>query len=266
MLTAFDGTDFHGWQAQPGVRTVQEVLQGAVVRVVRHPVVLYGSGRTDAGVHAAGHVTSFRTTHRMPVDRMIHAIGSRLPKDLSIREVRSVHPEFHATTSATSKLYRYRLFATHRRPVNQLAQRYAYHVWHKLDVDRLRDGARHFVGTMDFTAMAATGTVRTTMVRTVIRCDIDRHGDEIRMDVEGDGFLHHQVRNMVGTLIEVGRGHWEPDYVREIIDGCDRSKGGPTAPAHGLSLQWVKYPGWLLREPVHTVEMPASPCAPANCD
>jgi tRNA pseudouridine38-40 synthase len=247
LLVAFDGTDFHGWQKQPGVRTVQEVLEDSLRRVLRHPVALFGCGRTDAGVHALGHVNSVATDCTLPVDKLLHAIGSRLPADVSLIAVREVHPAFHATLSATSKLYRYRIHHGPSRPVEHLAQRYAYHVWRPLDIDAMRAASRFFIGEMDFTSMAATGTVRRTMVRTVLRVDIEKHREEIRFDVEGKGFLHHQVRNMVGTMLNVGCGMWQPEYVRDILAGRDRSRAGPCVPAHGLCLMWVRYPPELLR-------------------
>lgn len=247
MLIAYDGTDFHGWQYQSGQRTVQGVLEETLRRVVRHEVDLVGCGRTDAGVHAAGHVNSFRTTCEVPDDRLRHAIGARLSTDLAILDARGVNPEFNARRSATSKLYRYLIYNATRRPVEQKAQRHTYHFWHPLDVDRMRDAAARFVGEMDFTAMTPKGAVRESMVRTVLRCDVERHLDEVRIDVEGTGFLYNQVRNMVGTLLEIGRGHWEPKSVSEILESRDRANAGPTAPALGLCLQWVRYPPHLLR-------------------
>ncbi len=242
LVVAFDGTDFHGWQKQPGVRTVQEVLEDSVRRVVRHPLSVFGCGRTDAGVHALAHVNSFATTCPLAVDKMRHAIASRLPNDLSVVTVRDVRSDFHATTSALSKLYRYRIHYGKSRPVEHLTQRYTYHIWQPLDLDAMREAAKYFVGEMDFTAMAATGTRRQTMVRTVLRFDIEKHFDEIRFDVEGKGFLHNQVRNMVGTLLSVGRGQFKPEFVREILESKDRTKGGRCVPAHGLCLMWVRYP------------------------
>ena len=246
MLTAYDGTDFHGWQHQPGVRTVQEVLEQAVRRVVRHQVYIVGSGRTDSGVHAAGHVSQFVTTCPLQPGQLRHAIGCRLPKDVSIIAVRQVHPEFHARRSAISKLYRYRIYNATGRPVEHKLRRFTYHFWQPLDVNRMRAGARHFVGEMDFTAMTAAGTVRESMVRAVFRCDVERHLDEIRIAIEGSGFLYKQVRNMVGTLVNVGRGLWEPDRVAEVLASRDRAEAGPTAPARGLCMQWVRYPSQLL--------------------
>jgi len=255
MRIAYDGTDFHGWQRQRGVRTVQEELEGTLQRVMRHPVDLIGSGRTDAGVHAIGHVDSFATDHDMPAERMQRAIQARLPLDISIIEVRDVHPAFHATRSALSKLYRYRIYNALARPVEEFVQRYTYHFWAGLDVDRMQAAAHHFVGKMDFTSLTPKRTVRETMVRTVMRCDVARCGNEVHIDVEGDGFLHNQVRNIAGTLIEVGRGHWEPDRIVPILESRDRNEAGPTAPALGLCLQWVRYPEELL-DPNSNIDPP----------
>jgi tRNA pseudouridine38-40 synthase len=249
LLLSYDGTEFHGWQRQPGFRTVQGVLEENLRRVLRHPVRLIGSGRTDAGVHAIGQVANVLTSCTIPSDRLRHAIGSRLPHDLCVREATDVSPKFHANQSSLSKLYRYRIFATFDRPVTRLVQRYAYHFWERIDVDAMRAAARHFVGEMDFTSMAAARCVRATMVRRVLRCDVVRCDPEITVDVEGTGFLYNQVRNMVGTLIEVGRGRWSPDRVRDVLAACDRTQAGPTAPAHGLTLRWVRYPPELLCAP-----------------
>ena len=247
LLVAYDGTDFHGWQNQPGLRTVQGVLGQSLRRVVRHELAVIGCGRTDAGVHAAGHVDSFATTCEIPVNRLRHAIGSRLPEDIAIIDVRHVHPTFSARRSANSKLYRYRIHNVRGRPVERRTQRYTYHFWHPLDVERMQAAARHFVGEKDFRAMTPKGTIRESMVRKVLRCDVERHDPEVRIDVEGTGFLYNQVRNMVGTLVEVGRGYWRPEHVGEILDSRNRANAGPTAPARGLCLQWVRYPAHVLR-------------------
>lgn len=249
MLVAYDGSDFHGWQNQLELRTVQGVVEQALRRVVRHRVDLIGTGRTDAGVHAAGHVSHFVTTCQLPTARMRHAIGSRLPKDVSIVALREVHPEFNARRSAISKLYRYRIHNASGRPVQGRSHRYTYHFWHALDLDRLRAAAPYFLGKKDFSAMAAAGCTRESMIREVLRCDVERHLDEIRIDVEGTGFLYKQVRTMVGTLIDVGQGRWEPEHVAEILDSRKRSEAGPTVPALGLCFQWVRYPPRLLVPP-----------------
>lgn len=249
LRVAFDGTDFHGWQRQLGQRTVQEVLEDALRRVLRHPLDLAGSGRTDRGVHAIGHVGSLVTTSPIPCGKLLHAVGSRLPEDVGVLEVREVHADFHATRSAISKLYRYRIHHSVARPVKNLTQRYVYHCWRDLDVERMREAAQHFVGEHDFTAMTPLGAVRESMVRRVFQCAVSRAGEEIHIDVEGDGFLYHQVRNMAGTLIDVGRGRWAPEHVTAILASRDRRQAGPTAAAQGLCLQWVRYPEHLMRPP-----------------
>lgn len=249
LRIAYDGTEFHGWQTQQGVRTVQSELEASLRRVLRHDVNLAGSGRTDAGVHAAGQAASCETTCTLDTDRLKRAIGARIAPDLSITDVRDVHPEFDARRSAVSKLYRYRLHAARHRPVARNAQRYTYHVWDPLDETKMRDAARHFVGTQDFTSMVAEASPVPSKVRTVLRCDVERHLDEIRIDVEGTGFLYRQVRTMVGTLLNVGWGRWEPDRVADVLASRDRGQGGQTAPAHGLCLQWVRYPTELLNPP-----------------
>lgn len=247
FVLAYDGTDFHGWQAQPEQRTVQGVLEEVARKVLRHAVYIHGSGRTDAGVHAAGQVANFLTEGDIPVDRLRHALGSRLPRDLSLLRGREVGLGFVASRHAMSKLYRYRVYAAASRPVTVLQQRYTHHFWHPLDAERMRAAGRHFVGTHDFAALASKGSERFSTVRTVVRCEVYRRYDELRFDIEGTGFLYNQVRNMVGTLVEVGRGHWEPEQVGEILAGRDRSQAGPTAPAKGLCLQWVRYPPARLR-------------------
>jgi len=241
MIVAYDGTEFRGWQKQPGQRTVQDQIEQAVRRVARHQVVIIGAGRTDAGVHARGQVANFYTIRDIAVEKLSHAIGSRLPKDIHIDHMREVPLDFHSSRSAIRKLYRYRVFAAARRPVCAHAQHHTYHFWHLLDVDRMTAAARAFLGEHDFSAMASRGSPRLSNVRTVTRCDVFHAGQEIRFDIEGTGFLYNQVRNMVGTLLEIGRGHWDVSRLAEILAGGDRTQAGPTAPARGLSLQWVLY-------------------------
>jgi len=241
LVLAYDGTDFHGWQKQPGMRTVQEEVSRVIQIVVRHPVTLNGSGRTDAGVHAAGQVANFETTSHVPAENLRRAVGCRLPIDLTLRQVSEAPLGFRSTRDAVSKLYRYRIHNHPDRPMYPQRQRYTYHFWTPLDVERMQQGADRLVGQHDFAAFATKGTPKTTTVRTVLRFDVYRRGREVRIDVEGTGFLYNQVRNMVGTLVEIGRGHWQPDHADEILASKDRSQAGPTLPARGLCLQWVRY-------------------------
>ncbi len=241
LVLAYDGTDFHGWQRQQGVRTVQEDVEGVLQRVLRHPLHVDGASRTDAGVHARGQVATVLTTSPIPVENIIRAVGHHLPGDVALVHAALAEPEFHPSRNARGKLYRYRMFNSAHRPVEVLAGRFAWHVWYPLDLDRMRAAAAALVGTHDFAAFASQGSPRATTVRTVRRIGVLQQADEVLIDVEGDGFLYNQVRNMVGTLFEVARGHWAPERVAEILASCDRRQAGPTAPAHGLCLQWVRY-------------------------
>jgi tRNA pseudouridine38-40 synthase len=153
-----------------------------------------------------------------------------------------VAPDFHPSRAARSKLYRYRIAAVSRRPAADPAGHFSWHVWHPLDPDMLRAAAARLLGTHDFAGFASQGgTPRASTVRTVHRLEIRRHDYELLINVEGDGFLYNQVRNMVGTLVEVGRGHWPVERMDEILATGDRRLAGPTAPPQGLCLQWVRY-------------------------
>ncbi|UCD29643.1 MAG: tRNA pseudouridine(38-40) synthase TruA [Planctomycetota bacterium] len=241
LLLAYDGTDFHGWQKQPGLRTIQDVVEQALRRVVRHQIALIGASRTDSGVHALGQVANFETTRDIPCDNLRRAIGGRLPKDASLIHVCEVPLTFRACSDPVSKLYRYSIHNNPHRPVGHLQQRYTYHFWHPLDIDRMQEAAQHLIGQHDFAAFASKGSERETTIRTICRLQVHRHYDEVHVDVEGDGFLYNQVRNIVGTLIEIGRGHWPTNKIVDILASLDRSQAGPTAPARGLCLRWIRY-------------------------
>jgi len=253
LVIAYDGGPFHGWQTQPGQSTVQEIIKHAACRVLKHPISLVGAGRTDARVHALGQVAHLKTNRNIPPYNLVRAIGGRIPKEISIVRARHVHPDFHATTSAISKQYRYRIHNRSEPPANNHTHDFTYHCWTPLDVDRMRRAARAFVGTHNFLAMASKSKSRPrqSYVRTVLRVDVMRRFDEVIVAVEGTGFLYNQVRNMVGTLIEVGRGYWSPEKVADILASKKRANAGPTAPAHGLCLAWVRYPPHLLRVPTN---------------
>lgn len=248
MVIAYDGTDFCGWQRQPGQRTVQDEIEQVLRRVVRHPLSIHGAGRTDSGVHAAGQVAHLLTTATIPAFNLLRAVRSRLPEDISLVRVTEVPAAFHATQSAVSKLYRYRIWNDRTKPVEHLLQRYTHHYWKDLDVSKMQEAARCFLGHQDFAAMGSKGgKPRRTTWRTVFRCDVYRHYREVRIDVEGSGFLYNMVRNMVGTLIEVGRGYRPPEWVLEVLASKDRSNAGQTSPPNGLCMQWVKYVPGLWR-------------------
>lgn len=246
LIISYDGTDFHGWQRQPNLRTVQGVIEETARRVLRHPLECRGSGRTDAGVHARGQVANIHTESPIRTENLRSALGDPLPPDVAILDVDEVSPEFDATMSAIAKLYRYSIHTGTRRPLGKLQTRFVHHLWHPLDVSRMQAAAAHMIGEHDFAAMASAGSKRETTVRTVLSIDVFRQFDALHVDVIGTGFLYNQVRNMVGTLVEVGRGHWPPERVAEIMHSRDRQNAGPTVPAKGLCLRWVRYPADVL--------------------
>jgi tRNA pseudouridine38-40 synthase len=241
LVIAYNGRAYHGWQRQAaGVDTVQERIEAAAIRVLKHPVTVHGAGRTDAGVHAAGQVANLHTPARsIPMDGFRRAMNSRLPADIAVRSAADVPDAFHASKSAIGKTYQYRLNLSPNRPVD-LAGR-VWHYWQALDVPRLRDAAARLVGTHDFAGFATSGDQRASTVRSVFRCDVDEDPPDLRITVDGDGFLYNQVRNMVGTLMEIARGHWAPDRIDRVLAAADRRLAGPTAPPDGLSLLCVHY-------------------------
>ena len=249
LVIAYDGSAYHGWQRQAdGIDTVQQRIEDAAVRVLNHPVVVFGAGRTDAGVHAEGQVANLYTTRAsIPLHSLRRAMNSRLPGDIVVRSAAQVPESFHASRSAVGKTYRYRIYVAPIRPATLHTQ--VYHYWRPLDVEPMRAAAARLLGTRDFRGFATTAEVRDHTVRTLFRCDVTEAGPEIHVSVQGDGFLYNMVRNIVGTLVEVGRGRWAPGRIDQILASRDRRDAGPTAPAHGLAMLCVHYDRESLRKP-----------------
>jgi len=246
LLLAYDGSGFHGWQRQPDLTTVQACLEEAIARIVAEPVKLYASGRTDAGVHALGQVANFTTSCRIPTANLRRALNDVLPADVRVRAVDEVAPDFHARYAVRSKIYRYRILQADVCP--PFLWRYVWHYPRPLDRRRMAEAARTFIGEHDFTSFAAAGAeeegdLEPSMVRTVFSFKIlwREQSAMLAYDVRGSGFLHHMVRNFVGTLVEVGRGRLRPGDVSRILQARDRTLAGPTAPPQGLCLMRVDY-------------------------
>jgi tRNA pseudouridine38-40 synthase len=241
LVVAYNGAAYHGWQRQAeGFDTVQQRLEETIGRVMGHPVTVCGAGRTDAGVHAAGQVANFHTTNlAIPVVGLRRAVNSRLPRDIVIRSAGAVAEGFHASRSARGKTYQYRICVCPVRPVERCGQ--VYHYWRPLDVEAMRRSAGRLLGEHDFRGFASSVEQRMNTVRVIRRCEVAEIGDEIHVTVQGNGFLYNMVRNIVGTLIEIGRGHWEPRRIDLILSSRDRADAGPTAPPDGLSLLCVHY-------------------------
>lgn len=249
LILAYDGAGFHGWQSQPGLRTVQQEVQIVLQHLLRHPLVVSGASRTDAGVHARGQVANVHTTSEIPIVKLRRAIGSRLPADVALVHVADAPLGFRAIRDARRKLYRYTIHNSSRRPAATHAQQHAWHVWHPLDVERMQVAANRLVGTHDFTSLAGRGSPRENNVRSVHSVEVRRRFESIFVDVVGGGFLYNQVRNMVGTLFEVGRGHWPPERIDAILAARDRNAAGPTAPPSGLCLEWIHYDPMTIAPP-----------------
>ncbi len=235
----YDGAGFHGWQVQPGLRTVQGELTRALERVLGHSVRVQGASRTDAGVHARGQVASVDTTSALPVERIEGALRRWLAPDLSVCSVREAAPGFNARFDAIGKRYRYRLLVG--RAPSALERHWAWHVRSSLDPAAMRQAAARLLGTHDFRSFARTSDPRPS-VRTLRHFSITERGRIMRLDIEGDGFLYNMVRTIAGTLVEVGRGRREPAWVDEVLAARDRRAAGPTAPPQGLFLMRVFYP------------------------
>jgi len=241
LTIAYDGSAYHGWQYQPGQRTVEGQLRRVLSPVTQTKVALLAAGRTDAGVHARGQVANFRTESDIATGRLRRAVNSRLPRDIIVRRIDEVGPEFHATRDAMGKHYRYSVWAdTGKPPFDEAA--YVYHFYRPFDLQAARSAAAVLVGRHDFKAFETSGSqVRKSTVRTIRRLDVRRDGSRVWLDVEGDGFLYNMVRNIVGTLLEIARGRWDPEETKKIVESRDRRNAGPTAPAHGLTLWQVFY-------------------------
>jgi tRNA pseudouridine38-40 synthase len=237
LVIGYDGTDFRGWQRQPDGRTVQGVLEEAVFKVTRKRTVVHGAGRTDAGVHALGQVASIRGVFKLTDEVLFRALNAVLPADVRVFTLGEAPPGFHARRSARSKLYRYRI--VHAPQVSPLDRRYVLHWPYPIKLGAMREAARLFVRTADFTAFSSNRD--RSPVRTVTRSELRRSGDEIVYTVEAQGFLRYMVRTIVGTLLEVGRGRIRPADIEAIFGNRDRSLAGPTAPARGLTLVRVDY-------------------------
>jgi tRNA pseudouridine38-40 synthase len=250
---AYDGTDFSGWQSQPGQSTVQGALTDVLERLAQRRPMIYAAGRTDAGVHAAGQVVNFKTQSTMTAGEFQHAFNCLLPPSIRVNAAGEVGPNFHSRWDALAKTYRYRIYRG--RVVPPFLWRYVQHDPYELNFDAMSEAAGHFLGEHDFTSFAAsTGSEEEDRERTTIRTiyrsewlrtqNTDGYSSEEEWVyvVRGRSFMRHMVRKMVGTLVEVGRGRLDAADLPELFALRDRSKCGATMPPHGLCLETVEYP------------------------
>jgi tRNA pseudouridine38-40 synthase len=253
LILAYDGTDFSGWQVQPGQRTIQGALADVVEKLTQQRLTIQGAGRTDAGVHAAGQVANFKTHSELSAGEFQRALNALLPPSIRVVGAEEAGPDFHARRNAVAKTYRYRIFRG--RVVPPFLWRYVQHDPFPLDFDAMAEAARQFHGEHDFTSFAAsTGSEEDdrerTMNRVIYRSEMVRvsDGESLTSEeewvyvVRGKSFLRYMVRKIVGTLVDVGRGTLHPEDVPKLFKLRDRSKSGPTMPPHGLCLAEVEYP------------------------
>lgn len=239
LVLEYDGGEFHGWQTQPGLRTLQQTLEDAIESLTRRRCAVTASGRTDAGVHALGQVVHFFTGSCLAPNVILKGINAGLPDDMRVVDARDVPQAFHATLDARSKRYRYTIDnRTFSRP---LLRRYAWHVYRRLDSASMQQAAQSLLGRHDFRSFETEWPNRTSSVRTIYDARVERDDDLITIDVEADGFLYNMVRAIAGSLVYVGTGARPESWMAEVVAAEDRRAAGPNAPAHGLCLLAVHY-------------------------
>ena len=228
-----------GWQKQPNKLNIQGEIEQAISSLTGEEIDLIGSGRTDAGVHALGQVANFKTNSNIPIEKMAIAINSKLKKSIIIKNAEEVEETFHSRYNAKNKTYRY--IINNSEYGSAIYRDLEYHFPIKLDVEKMKRAARYFKGEHDFSGFKASGTSAKNSVRTIYKAEVKKDGERILIELTGNGFLYNMVRIISGTLLEVGLGKIDADYIPEIIESKNRQNAGKTLPAHGLYLVEVKY-------------------------
>jgi tRNA pseudouridine38-40 synthase len=240
LTIEYDGTDYAGWQTQHKKhKTIQQVIEDTLRVILQQDIKLIGSGRTDAGVHALGQVANFKTGSSIPPERLKKALNALLPKDIVICSVEEAEPLFHSRFAAKTKAYRYAIL--NRDYPSAILRARVHYCPHPLDIARMQKEAACLLGRHDFKAFQASSKKEKNPVKIIKKLAIRREGDIIYFDIEADGFLYNMVRNIVGTLIEIGRGRLKKGYLKRLLLSKDRRLAGPTAPAKGLCLMKVGY-------------------------
>jgi tRNA pseudouridine38-40 synthase len=246
LTIEYDGTDYRGWQVQPGMPTIQGVLQEAMARIVGEPVHVMGAGRTDAGVHALGQVASLRAAFRHPPDTLRRALTSVLPPDIVVTRVEDAPDGFDAQRWAQWKRYRYTLLA---RPYpSALERRYTLFVSRPLRIDSMAEAAGFLIGEHDFRSFQAADSSAGHSIRRVHAAEFRREGEHLLFGITANGFLRHMIRIIMGTLLDVGRGKLAPEDIKVILEAKDRNKASKTASAHALCLLKVGYERFEVTE------------------
>jgi len=233
----YDGTNFHGWQIQPELRTVQGEIEDKLKTILKQKITLIGAGRTDVGVHALGQVANFKTESRLDEESILKGLNGLLPDDVVIRKVEEVDLDFNARYSARSRVYQYRIFLGR----TAIRRRYVWEVSYWLDLEKIVEATGLISGEHDFSSFCVADSTKPNNICKVTQATWERSGEELIFEIEADRFLHTMVRSLVGTLVEVGRGYFSVGDFVNIMQAKDRKKAGPTAPARGLYLVKVRY-------------------------
>lgn len=239
LVLEYDGSNYHGWQCQPNGITIQEVVQKTIGKILNHNVKIYAAGRTDSGVHAFGQVINFHTAHGIGTGELLKGLNSLLPHDIRVRSARTVDTDFHARYSARCKSYLYVI--SNARFHSPFQVKYSWHVIHHLDAVLMNEGIKTLIGTHDFSSFKKKREPYKNHEREITRAWVKRRGTLVYVFVEATGFLRYMVRNIVGTLVEVGKGKISVAEMEEVLTAKDRTKAGMTAPPHGLFLRRIIY-------------------------
>lgn len=239
LIVAYDGTNYCGWQTQINGITVEEVLNKTLSGLLKEDIRVIGASRTDSGVHALGNVAVFDTESKIPGDKFSFALNQRLPEDIRIQESCQVEDDFHPRFCDTIKTYEYKIL--NRKFALPTERLYSAFVYYPLDVEKMQMAAAYLVGEHDFKSFCSSGSQVESTVRTITDISVEKHGEMISIRVSGNGFLYNMVRIIVGTLMKIGLGVWEPERMEEILNACDRNAAGPKAEARGLTLVEIRY-------------------------
>lgn len=239
LTIEYDGTDYCGWQVQPNGTSIQQTIEAALEKILGAKIRLNGSGRTDAGVHARGQVANFIHDGEVDLWRLQRGLNAVTPRDIAIRRVEAAREDFDARRDARLRYYRYRIWGDPW--PSAIERRYSWHVHEPLDLGAMERAVSGLEGEHDFASFQAAGCEAAHSVRRVYKNSIRRERELVYYDVEANAFLRHMVRNIVGTLVEIGRGERTPESFAALIDAKDRTLAGPTAPATGLFLMEVRY-------------------------
>ena len=242
LIVAYDGSNYSGWQIQPNAVTIEEILNFHLTQLLREPIKVIGASRTDAGVHALGNVAVFDTSARMPAEKISFAMNTRLSADIRIQDSCEVPPDFHPRFQRTIKTYEYSIL--NRKFPDPTKRLYSLFYYHPLDVEKMQKAAEYLVGEHDFKSLCTHKADVESTVRTIYSVDIEKNGEMITIRIRGNGFLYNMVRIITGTLLRVGTGYYQPEYMKELLEAKDRQAAGETAPPQGLMLVKIEYPDY----------------------